>query len=93
MIVGLLQIQIYMQGLGSLKDKRRIVKSLIERLKGRFNISVAEVDKQDNRVQAIIGLAFVSNDSRFVNSRLDKIIDFMRKDGRFTLGRIEREML
>jgi len=92
MIVGLLTIQIRMHGIGSLKDKRRIVKSLVERLRGRFNLSVSEVDRQDNKTCAVIGIAFVSNDSRFVNRRLDKVIDFIRKDGRFYVGEIEREV-
>jgi uncharacterized protein YlxP (DUF503 family) len=39
----------------------------------------------------MVGIAVVSNDTRFVNQQLDKIIDFMRNDGRFSLGNIERE--
>jgi uncharacterized protein YlxP (DUF503 family) len=92
MIVGVLTAQLHLQGIGSLKEKRSIVKSLIGRLKSRFNISVSEVDHQDNKTSAVIGIAVVSNDSRFVNEQLDKIIDFMRKDGRFYLGAIEREV-
>ena len=44
MIVGVMTVHIHLQGLHSLKDKRRIVKSLIERLKSRFNVSVSEVE-------------------------------------------------
>lgn len=83
--------QLRLQGIRSLKEKRGIVKSLIERLRSRFNISVSEVDHNDNKSSAVIGLAVVSNDSRFVNQQLDKIISFMRADGRFCLGQIERE--
>jgi len=83
--------QLHLQAIRSLKEKRAIVKSLIERLKNRFNVSVAEVDHNDSKNSCLIGLATVSNDSRFVNQQLDKIISFMRKDGRFSLGRIERE--
>jgi len=92
MIVGVLTAQLHMQGVTSLKEKRSIVKSLLGRLKGRFNVSVAEVDHQDNKTSAIIGIAVVSNDNQFVNEQLDKIIDFMHKDGRFYLGTIEREV-
>ncbi len=92
MIVGVLTAQLHLQGIGSLKEKRSIVKSLIGRLKSRFNVSVSEVDHQDSKTSAVIGIAVVSNNSRFVNEQLDKIIDFMRKDGRFYLGTIEREV-
>ncbi len=80
-----------MQGINSLKEKRGIVKSVIGRLKSRFNISIAEVDHNDNRQSAILAVAMVSNDTRFIDQQLDKILDFMKKDGRFYLGRIERE--
>jgi uncharacterized protein YlxP (DUF503 family) len=91
MMVGVLTAQLHLQGVSSLKEKRSIVKSLIGRLKSRFNVSVSEVDHQDSKTSAVIGIAAVSNNSRFVNEQLDKIIEFMRKDGRFYLGTIERE--
>ena len=99
MVVGVLTVQLHLQGhrlagtkgISSLKAKRSIVKSLIGRLKSRFNVSVAEVDHQDNKTSAVIGIAVVSNNNRFVNEQLDKIIDFMRKDGRFYLAAVERE--
>ena len=92
MIVGVLTAQMHMQGTASLKEKRSIVKSLIGRLKSRFNISIAEVDHQDNKQFAVIGMTIVSNDTRYIHSRFDKIVEFMRKDGRFYLGEIEREI-
>ena len=92
MIVGVLIAQLHLQGVNSLKEKRSIVKSLIGRLRSRCNVSMAEVDHQDNKASAVVGIAVVSNDSRFLNEQLDKIIDFMHKDGRFYLGTIEREV-
>jgi len=92
MIVGLLRVQIYLHGLNSLKDKRRIIKSLIGRLRSRFNVSVSEVDRHDSRQQAVIAIATVSNDNRFVNQQLDNIIAFIKADGRFYVGQIEREV-
>lgn len=91
MNVGILKAHLHMQGITSLKEKRRIIKSLIGRLKSRFNISIAEVDHQDNKIYAVLGMAVVSNDTRFINQQLDKIIDFMKQDRRFYLGQIERE--
>ena len=91
MIVGVMTAQLHMQGINSLKEKRGIVKSVIGRLKSRFNISIAEVDSQDDKTSAVIAMAMVSNDTRFINQQFDTIIDFMQKDGRFYLGKIERE--
>lgn len=91
MIIGAMTTQLYLHGVVSLKDKRKIVKSLIERLKSRFNISVSEVDHNDIKTSAVIGIAVVSNQTKFVNRQLDKIIEFMRNDPRFELGPVERE--
>lgn len=82
-----------LQGVTSLKGKRSIVKSVIGRLKSRFNISIAEVDHQDNKNGAVIGISIVSNDTRFIDRQFDAILDFMRNDGRFYLGQVERETL
>lgn len=91
MIVGVLTAQMHLHGINSLKEKRSIVKSLIGRLKSRFNISISEVDHQDEKTSAVVGIAVISNDTRFINQQFDSIIDFMRGDGRFYLGAIERE--
>ncbi len=91
MIVGVLTAQIYMHGIASLKEKRSIVKSLIGRLKSRFNASISEVDHNEIKTSAVIGISIVSNNSSFIDQQLDKIIDFMHKDPRFYLGQIERE--
>ncbi len=92
MIVGVLTAHLSLQGITSLKGKRSIIKSLIGRLKSRFNISISEVDHQDNRALAVIGMSIVSNDSHFIDQQFDAIINFMRNDGRFYLSQIEREI-
>ena len=91
MIVGVLTAHLHMQGITSLKQKRSIVKSVIGRLKSRFNVSVAEVDRHENKVYAVIGMSMVSNETRYINQKFDKIIEFMQRDGRFYLGQVERE--
>jgi uncharacterized protein YlxP (DUF503 family) len=92
MLVGVMKAQMHMTGLSSLKEKRSIVKGLIGRLQSRFNVSVSEVEHQDSKMIAVIGLAVVSNDSRFIDQQLDAILNFMRNDGRFYLGEVEREV-
>ena len=91
MIVGVLTTHLSMQGITSLKGKRSIVKSLIGRLSSRFNISISEVDHQDRKTSAVIGISIVSNDTHFIDQQFDAIINFMRNDGRFYLGQIQRE--
>jgi uncharacterized protein YlxP (DUF503 family) len=91
MIVGVMTAHLSLIGVASLKGKRSIVKSLVGRLKSRFNISISEVDHQDSKSIAVIGIAIVSNESRFIEQAFDSILDFMRKDGRFFLGQVERE--
>ena len=92
MVIGILTVPIHLHGLGSIKDKRKIVKSIIERLRSRFNASVSETDAQDNKRLAIIAVALVSNEGRFVEEQLDTIVHFIQQDGRFFTGQIQREI-
>ena len=91
MLVGLLTMTIHLQGVNSLKGKRKIVKSLIERLRSRFNASVSEVAAQDNKRVALVGISVVSNDGSHLDEQLDKIVNFIVNDGRFYVGQINRE--
>jgi len=91
MIVGVMTTHLSMQGVTSLKGKRSIVKSVIGRVKSRFNVSIAEVDHQDSKTSAVIAMAIVSNEARFIDQQFDALINFMRNDGRFYLGQVERE--
>ncbi|MHC4551318.1 MAG: DUF503 domain-containing protein [Planctomycetota bacterium] len=91
MIIGLLTIQINLHGVTSLKGKRGIVKSLVERLRNRFNASVAETAAQDSKRLAVVGVAVISNEGSHLNEQLDKIVNFVANDGRFYVGQIQRE--
>jgi len=91
MIVGVLKIDLALYESQSLKDKRRVIKGLKERLAARFHASVAEVDALDSRKRAVLGVAVVGNDSRFVESCLDNVVDFVRRNGGVSLIDYERE--
>ena len=80
MVVGLLQITLLIPENASLKGKRKVVKSLLGRLRSRFNVAAAEVDGQDLWQRAELGLAVVGNDVRFINSSLDKIMDYIERE-------------
>ena len=73
MIVGTLTVILFIPGSDSLKDKRRVVRSMLDRIRGRFNASAAEIDLLDSHTTARLGFACVSNDAALVNRMLDKI--------------------
>ena len=77
MVVGIGTIVLRIPGNTSLKGKRRVVKGVITRLRNTFNASVAEVGANDSHQRAEIGLALVGNDRRRINSKLDKILNFV----------------
>jgi len=78
MVVGVLQIELAIPDAFSLKDKRRVIKSLKDRIAHGHNVSVAEVGALDEHRRSILGFAMVSNDSRYVESALSKLVDFVR---------------
>ncbi len=92
MLVGVMTAQLHLPGVSSLKEKRHIIKSVIGRLQSRFNISISEVEHQDSHTSAVLGLAVVSNERAFIDQQLDAILSFLRNDGRFYLGQVEREV-
>lgn len=78
MTVGILQFEISIAEADSLKDKRRVVLSLKDRIRNGHNVSVAEVGALDEHRRAIIGVAMVSNDKKYVEGGLSKIVDLVR---------------
>ena len=85
MIVGVLQMQVSVFDAMTLKDKRRVIKSLKDRIGNKFNVSIAEVGLHDSVRTAVIGVAMVANEKIFVDSVLCKIVDFVRKIPQLTL--------
>lgn len=81
MVVGTGKIKFRLFDTDSLKGKRKIVKSLIQRIRNNFNISVAETDFNNSHEWLELGFSITGNDSRVVNSKLDKVINFSDKLG------------
>lgn len=77
MVIGTGQIQLRLAESHSLKDKRRQLKSLLARIQNEFNISAAEVGSNDLLQRADIGFAMVGNDSRYINSKMDKLLNLV----------------
>jgi len=77
MVIGVSKITLYIHGSQSLKDKRQVLKSVIEKARARFNVSIAEVGDNDLWQSAEIGVCAVGNDGAFVNSVIDKTLNFV----------------
>ncbi len=84
MFVGIAKITLHFPNSSSLKDKRQKLRSIIEKTKNRYNISIAEVADQDLWQVASIGVAFVSSDKRHANEVLSKVVDFI-SESRFEI--------
>lgn len=66
-----------LHGVSSLKEKRGIVKKIIEKTKNHFNVSVSETDFNDVWQNSEVGFAVVGNEAAFINSQLDKAVNFI----------------
>jgi len=93
MVVGVLQVELSIPDAMSLKDKRQAVKSIKDRLAVGHNVSVAEVGALDEHRRAILGIAMVSNDARYVEGGLSKLVDFIRKNPRASLVDYQIDLL
>lgn len=77
MKVGILTVELFLGEVGSLKEKRKHIKSLVTRLRNRYNVSVAEVDRQDSWQRATLGMAAVSNQTAHVDRTMAVIVGFI----------------
>ena len=93
MIVGTLRLKLLLRGSHSLKDKRRVLKSLKDQIGNRFNVSVAETDYQDVWQTAELGIAAVGTDTPFVQSVLTHVEGFVRLFRDVDLVDVEQDLL
>jgi uncharacterized protein YlxP (DUF503 family) len=77
MVIGISRVTLIVHESRSLKAKRQALKSIIAKVKNRFNVSIAEVADNDSWQKATLGIAAVGNDRAFVNSVLDKTLSFI----------------
>jgi uncharacterized protein len=75
--VALGMVELHLPDVGSLKDKRHVLKGLKERVRARFEVSVAEVDHQDTWQRATLAVAYVSADARHANEVVSKAMDYI----------------
>jgi len=87
MHIGVCQIEMRIPESHSLKDKRHVVKSIISQVRNKFEISIAEIEHQDNWQIASLGIAYVSNDARHANEVLSRVVGYLQE------SRIKAEIL
>ncbi|MBP2026985.1 uncharacterized protein YlxP (DUF503 family) [Acetoanaerobium pronyense] len=82
MIVGICQVELRVYNCISLKSKRQVIKSIIERLKSRYNISIAEVGDNDIWQKSLLGFSCVSNSKKHIESVISNVFNFIENDER-----------
>lgn len=78
MLVGTLVVRLIVRESRSLKDKRQVVQSIKDRLRNSFNISIAEVEEQEDRQLITLGMAMVSNETQHLRTALSQIVNAVR---------------
>jgi uncharacterized protein YlxP (DUF503 family) len=79
MVVGVGFIELMIHNSGSLKGKRQVVKSILGRVRSKFDLSIAEVDYQDKWQRCTIGFAVVTNESGHAHRMLETITDYIER--------------
>ena len=92
MIVGVLHVECSLPGTQSIKDKRRIVRSLLDRLHHRFHVAAAEVTHQDSWRRAGLAVAYVSTDARHADEVLARVAREIDRQGDLVLMDYSIEM-
>ncbi len=92
MIVETVIITLYAPWVHSLKEKRMAVKSLIAKIKNKFNVSIAEVDEQDTHRTIVLGLACVSTTVSHADSMIDTILSFIENNTDADIIDLQREV-
>ena len=77
MVVGVCRLKLILHGVFSLKQKRSILKRIMGRVRSKFSVSIAEVGNSDLLQSADVGFSMTGNDRAYINSCLDKVIDFI----------------
>jgi hypothetical protein len=77
MVIGVLQLELGIPGADSLKTKRMAIRSIKDRIRHDFNVSVAEVDDNELWQHAVLAAVTISNDQRFANQVLSKVVDLV----------------
>ena len=90
MIIGVLRVEILIPGVQSLKEKRKVVRSLKDKVKHKFNVSIAEVDYSEKWQRSMIGIVQVGNDMKYIEKNLNSIYNLLI--GNYNIQVVDRLM-
>jgi uncharacterized protein YlxP (DUF503 family) len=91
MIIETARVTLYASWVNSLKEKRMVVKSIIDKINGRFNVSVAEVAEQDTHRTIVLGLACIAVTAALADSMIESILLFIENNTDAEVIDIQRE--
>jgi len=92
MIIGVLTVEAHLSDAHSLKDKRRVIKSLTDRIRAKFNVSIAQVGALDTWQSTELGLAMVSNDQALIHKVFTTIVDYIEAKGELVITDYRMQM-
>lgn len=79
MHVGVSRVVLHLPENHDLKGKRQVLRSIKDRVRHRFNVSIAEVEENDHWQRAVLGIACVSNEARYVNEVLSQVVEYIQQ--------------
>ncbi|WP_027632661.1 DUF503 domain-containing protein [Clostridium hydrogeniformans] len=93
MIIATAKITLRAPWVKSLKEKRMVLSSLKERIKNKFNVSVAEIESQDNHKIIVLGIAAVCNETSKGDAMINSVINFIEENSEAFITDIETEII
>lgn len=93
MIIGTGKIYLYASWVHSLKEKRMIVKSIIDKVKHKFNVSIAEIENLDMHQSIVLGISCVSNSTKHANSCIQNVLEYIEQNTDAVSQEVEIEIL
>lgn len=93
LIIGTAKVYLFANWCHSLKEKRMVIRSIIDKTKHKFNISIAEVDDQDLHQSIVIGIACVSTSKRHADSIIQNVINFIEENTEAVISKIETDTI
>jgi len=93
MVIGVLEVSLLVPECNSLKDKRHVIKSILDGIRNKFNISAAETGELDAWRRSEIGFACVSNDKKVANTLLNHVLSGIESDPRVSVTDVQIEFL
>ncbi len=93
MLVGVYQLELFIPESGSLKSKRFVLKSLKDKIRSKFNVSVAEVDENERWQRAVLGIAMVSNERKFIDQVMNQIFNLVSEESEVEITNQQLEIL